>query len=186
LNQQHALDERLAAYIAGQAVIAVIEGLIVSTACVARTSDGRGIVDIEGPAQIAFGACRSKNRRVADAIIRAMVAGFAAETRISSGQAVAGDHRKPEEIRREAVFRAMGTDRNVPCDAARLFPRYWKEVSERVSTPPVWAAIMAVENFLLQGHSLSHGLIAAMVNRAISTGVLPPRFDSPPGQEPGR
>jgi hypothetical protein len=157
-------DERAALYVAGQAVIALTEGLTVVGASIAGDGNAPYWIDVTEPELPETGALGGRHRKTAESIVRALLAGIAADGRSSTL-----DLTDPEFLGEDAVIRAAALMRRITSKPARVLPRIWREVADAVSEPRTSAAITAVAELLLQETTVSGRTIACVMDRAMSS-----------------
>jgi hypothetical protein len=165
-------DNRSAYFIAGQAVVALLEGLTVVSASISGDDDA-AYIDITEPVLPGAGALGGGNRKAAESIIRALLAGIAADGK--SGAKL--DLMDPEFLGEDAVKRATALMRRMTSNPARVLPGVWRGVTEVVSSPRTWAAITAVAEILLRERTVSGRKIAHVIDGAMpSHEVRAPRL----------
>lgn len=153
--------ERNAFYLAGQAVVAMLEGLTVLSASIA--DDDEAYIHVREPVLPETGALSGRDRKAATSIIRALLAGIAAD-----GMCSTLDLMDPEFIGVDAVIRATAMMRRITPDPARALPGIWRDVTNVVSAPRTWAAITSVVELLLQETTVSGRAIAHAMDGAMS------------------
>lgn len=162
-------DARAAFYIAGQAVIAMIEGLTVTGATICGEDDEPAWINVEHYALPETGGLGGSNRKEAESIIRASLAGIAAEDKDGYGKPRAVLNIKdPESMRDDAVFRAAGLARRITSRAGVVLPVLWREVAATVSAPRTWAGVTAVAELLLRDGTANGKAIARAADDAMS------------------
>lgn len=154
--------ERNALYLAGQAVVAILEGLTVVDASISA-DDEAAYVEVSEPVLPETGALNGQNRKAAVSIIRALLAGIAADSKCS-----AVDLMDPGFLGEDAVIRAAAMMRRITSDPARVLPGIWRDVTKVVSAPRTWAAITAVAELLLREGTASGPAIAQVMDGAMS------------------
>lgn len=154
--------ERNALYLAGQAVVARLEGLTVVGASIS-SDDEAAYVEVSEPVLPETGALRGRNRKAATSIIRALLAGIAADGKCSTL-----DLMDPEFLGEDALIRATAMMRRITSNPARVLPGIWRGVTNAVSAPRTWAAITAVAELLLREGTASGPAIARVMDGAMS------------------
>ncbi len=146
--------ERDAYYQAGHAVIAILESLDVVR--LFMEDDGSSWIDVRYPDLGRPRLSRSvRARSDAKSVIRALLAGPAAQMRYSFGTCNAG-HALPDfdlgacyMVDSEAVWRAISIAGGISKDSPSLISSQWRRASREIQRSETWVAIGAVANALL-------------------------------------
>jgi hypothetical protein len=160
--------ERAAFFIAGQAVVALSRELGIR--CAHLTKEGAGAwIDVEEPVlprkTFLYGSDAFNARR----IIRALLAGPAAETADSFGRCCASfDFSNSGNLAAPCVWRAISLAGQISDGRRAVLPGLWQEVQEFLFVDENWAAVTAVAESLIRDGELSGTEIAEIANTAIS------------------
>jgi len=158
--------ERAAFFIAGQAFVARSEGFGVTRAVV--VNDGREAwIDVDHPRLSADGPLRGYDTINAHKIIRASLAGLAAQDAWGFGRCcrrfIFCDK---TDFAEAAIWRAISLAGRIDAGPPVL-PPLWQEVQEYLFTDEHWAAVSAVAETLIRDGELSGTEIAEIANTAI-------------------
>lgn len=146
--------ERDAYYLAGQAVIALQESLEVAQ--ISIQDPGFSWIDVIHPDLSRSRLSRSETTRSdAKSVIRALLAGPAAQSRYSFGTLPPDDPlpefdlADAEMLEQEAVWHAIALAGKISEDSPSLIRSLWREVNGLIQRDEIWSAIDAVANTLL-------------------------------------
>jgi hypothetical protein len=147
-------NERDAYYQAGHAVVALVESLDVVRIFI--EDDGSSWIDVQYPvlsrSRLNVSAQARSNAR---AVIRALLAGPAAQSRYSFGTCPADhpssdfDLAKSGMMEHEAVWRAISLAGMISSDGPMLIRSMWRRVDRLIQGDEVWPSIEAVAKSLL-------------------------------------
>jgi len=166
--------ERDAFYQAGHAVVAVLESLGVIQVSIREEEGASSWIDVSYPNFAQSRLNRSvMARREAKSVIRALLAGPAAQERYDFGTPVPHcsppdfDLLAPRMMDHEAVWRAIALAGKISSDSPTLIRSLWRQVSRLIHKREVWSAIDAVASALLLNGELTGQEVCDVGNHAM-------------------
>jgi hypothetical protein len=166
-------DKRNAYFEAGHAVIAWSESLEIDRVSIEPDGDAPSWIDIKEP-DLREVRLRSsaQAQALAKSVIRALLAGPAAQSRYSFGWCTPefniGDRHL---IDQETAWRAISIAGLIKSKGA-LIPVLWREVTTIIQQPEVWAAVEAVAAALLLNGELAGCEVDEIARHAMATAKL--------------
>jgi len=166
--------ERDAYYQAGHAVIALRESLEVVRVSIQNEDDASSWIDVTYPNLSQSRLTRSVTARSdAKSVIRALLAGPAAQSRYSFGAPSAHialpdfNLADPELLEAEPIWYAIALATKISNDSPSLIHSLWKRVTRLIRGDEVWTAIEAVAKALLINGELAGCEVCDIANHAL-------------------
>jgi hypothetical protein len=167
--------ERDAYYQAGHAVFALREPLEVIRVSIQKEDDASSWIDVTYPNLSQSRLNRSATARSdAKSVIRALLAGPAAQSRYSFGTPPAHialpdfNLADPELLEAEPIWYAIALATKISNDSPSLIRALWKRVAHLIQGDEVWAAIEAVAKALLINGELAGCEVRDIARHAVS------------------
>lgn len=153
-------------FVAGQAVVACIEGMEIERVHHCSEEDDVSI-DVVEPELPDGHIWNHRDRAAAKSMIRALLAGPAAQERYSFGAVCGGELLRDDDTTGQAcVWRAIGLAGRIESSVAVIEP-LWLEVGALISRPDVWDAVERVAASLAASEELVGCELEEIVRSAI-------------------
>jgi hypothetical protein len=160
---------RTAYFVAGQAMIALLEHLPIACASTNAHDNVSAWIDVDEPILPLSGPLQGVDREWACRIVRALLAGPAAQAAYSFGNhPVPFDFRHEEESHASTVWHAVSLAGRIDGNRPPLIPRLWREVQDALFRPEIWAAVTTVAEALIREGELAGCEIVEIAKNAIS------------------